>query len=173
VKAFPVLIASALCALLYARMANAQTLLDRNEVTHRNCLRVMEAPLTPQNRKPEEALLHSKCFDLMMARRFQSKQELPNLSTETSLANYARMFFSMAEDGTEYELEPEFSKKCDGFPICTANLTLLATDGVHTNKEESLGRLINVVIHDTGRWLTLKGGDFSCNLQQKKTGNPR
>lgn len=162
-KMFPVLAALALCAALPVSAGDDQALPNPNELNSRNCMRVM-APLTateinaPDYR--EKALFRSACVDWLIAqRRNRQEQELLNRSTDAALVNCVRMFFSIAADGTEYHLRPEY-RKCGRSPNCIANLTLLATDGIQNAEEKTTGSLINVAVHDTGRWLSLNKGGF-------------
>ncbi len=150
---------------------------DPNEINTRNCVRAMSAQFTEaQINAPdyaEKAQFKDRCFDKLVAEReHRQEQELRNRSPDTELLNCVRLFFSIAADGTEYQVRPQY-QNCTKSPDCTATLTLLATDGIQTAQEKTNGGLINVVLHDTGRWLTLKSGEFSCKMPEQRAANLR
>lgn len=105
-----------------------------------DCMRVIDTPLTEAAINTpdyqEKELFRRACFDFLIAQRLnRQEQELINRSPDTLLANCVRMFFSIAADGTEYQLRPEY-RKCGRSPDCAATLTLWTTDGTRIHKKK-------------------------------------
>jgi hypothetical protein len=169
-----------LYATLPARAGDGQGRADVGDaLTVRNCLKVTTRPLTDdQIDAPgysKQAVFQSNCVDYMIAQRLRrQEQELPNRSAEATLLNCVRLFFSIADDGTEYELRFISAARCGTAPRCTTHLTLVATDGIQTAKVDDIASgLIRVIPYETGQILSLRSGEFSCAIPENRTDNRR
>ncbi len=136
------LIALALCAALPVRAGDTQVLANPNELNTRNCVRAMSTRFTeaefnaPDYR--EKSQFKDQCFDTLVAERnHRQEHELINRSPDATLLNCVRIFFSIAADGTEYQLRPAY-QNCSHSPDCTARVTLLGTDGIQTAQEKPM-----------------------------------
>lgn len=180
-KTFLAVVALILAATLPVRADNNQpALTPRDALNVRNCVALIQIPIN--ERKPELErgnnnydLTHSNCIEVLSRRGTHeqaNKIELPNRSNDTRLANCVRAFFAIAADGTEFDVEPD-RNNCGTPATCTATITVLATDGLHTKTLDVSGGLMELNVHPTGRWLSLKYGEFSCSMPKKSADNLR
>jgi hypothetical protein len=170
----PILAAALLAAVPALAGDDRAALTPGDELNVRNCVRLDQTPTAAL--KPEMIVSNNdhtfnraNCIHLMAMRSVNAQRriELPNRSTDTHLANCVRAFF-----GTEFDVERD-RVNCGMSPVCTATLTVVATDGTQTKQLDVSSGLIELNIHPTGRWLSLNAGEFSCQPREKTGANPR